>query len=528
MNPINDNISSGHHISYWLFSELLPLEFEQLRANSQTEVVIIGGGIAGLSVAYQLLKRGKQVVVIEDGHIGSGETGRTTAHLTNALDDRYYELEKLFGEEAIKLIAQSHTDAINFIEEVCKAENIDCGFERVKGYLFLHPNDEKDNLEKELEAATKAGLDVTMINYVPGMQKEKGPCLEFNHQAQFHPLRYLEGLCKAIIKMGGKIYTLTHAGEISEKGIRTDEGYWVEAQQVVVATNVPVNSKYVLPMKQFPYRTYVIGAKIKGGQIKPALWWDTGDHMVNPDTPPYHYVRIQKLDDQYDLLICGGEDHPTGLTAATDAVPEEHRYKLLEAWARERFEIDDVIYHWSGQVMEPLDGMAYIGKNPFDKDNVYIATGDSGNGLTHGTIAGILLSDLICGVQNPYEKIYAPSRIQLHSIGTFFKEFVTGFITYLKNKPDTDEFGINDIHTNEGKVIEWKKKKCGIYRDDEDLLHIVDAECTHLKCIINWNNDEKSWDCPCHGSRFTADGKVINGPANTDLNHYTEKMNFWL
>jgi glycine/D-amino acid oxidase-like deaminating enzyme/nitrite reductase/ring-hydroxylating ferredoxin subunit len=521
----NEHISSGHHVSYWLFSELVPLEFEQLRENFATDVVIVGGGIAGLTIAYRLLTAGKKVVVVEDGYIGSGESGRTSAHLTSALDDRYYHLEKLFGADALKLIAQSHADAIDSIEDIVRTENIDCNFERVSGYLFLHPSDTEESIHKEYEALSKTDLKVEMHASVPGIDNGQGPCIEFKDQAQFHPVKYLKGLCKAIQQKGGKIFTLTHAQDISEKGIVTGEGFRIDAQQVVVATNSPVNSRYILPMKQYSYRTYVIAATIRKDKLPKALWWDTGDHDTNPDLPPYHYVRLQELDDTFNLLICGGEDHATGLADAEQLV-EEERYQLLEAWARTHFNIKNVIYRWSGQIMEPIDSLAFIGRSPMDKSNIYIASGDSGNGLTHGTIAGMLISDLINGVDNKYEKIYSPSRITLGGIGSFFKEFVSGFVAYLKNKPDTDGVHVNDIARNEGKVIEWKKKKCGVYRDEEDLLHIVDAECSHLKCIIKWNNDEKSWDCPCHGSRFTPDGKVMNGPANKDLDHHVEPLTF--
>jgi glycine/D-amino acid oxidase-like deaminating enzyme/nitrite reductase/ring-hydroxylating ferredoxin subunit len=524
-DSVHNTISSGHHVSYWLFSELVPLDFEQLRENITTDVVIVGGGIAGLSIAYQLLKSGKRVALVEDGYIGSGESGRTSAHLTNALDDRYYTLEKIFGADDTKLIAQSHTDAIRFIEYTTKTENIDCEFERVSGYLFLHPSDEEKSLQKEYEATRKAGLDVHMHDEIPGMKKMKGPCIEFRNQAQFHPIKYLKGLCKAIQEKGGQIYTLTHAQEITEKGIVTSEGFRIDAQQIVVASNAPVNSRYILPLKQFPFRTYIIGAKIRKNKLPKALWWDTGDHEVNADIPPYHYVRTEQLDEHHDLLICGGEDHATGLADA-DNTPEEERYKLLESWMKTNFNVDEIIYRWSGQVMEPIDSLAYIGKSPMDKDNIFIATGDSGNGLTHGTIAGMLIADLINGNHNPYEHLYSPSRINMHGIQSFIKEFVPGFVSYLKHKPGNDEFKIHEIAKSEGKVVEWEGKKCGVYRDKEDFLHIVDAECSHLKCIIKWNNDEKSWDCPCHGSRFTPEGKVMNGPANKDLEHHIEKLKF--
>lgn len=513
-------LTSGNNISYWLDS-VPAISYEPLKSNKVTDVVIVGGGISGLTTAYCLLKSGKKVIVVEDGNIASGETGRTTAHLTSALDDRYYELERVYGEKRTKLIADSHKAAINFIEKTILDLKIECDFERLFGYLFLHPSDERASLTKELEAAKKAGLEVEEVPYLPGI-KEQGQALRFSAQAQFHPLKYIKGLCEAIINLGGHIFTSTHAAKINHEGIVTADGFKVDAKHVVVATNSPVNNKFVMHLKQYPHRTYVIGAKIKKGSLPKALWWDTGDFAANKEIPPYHYVRTQALDDTHDLLICGGEDHPTGI-AEHEKINEEDRYSLLEYWAKKYFPIEDVIYQWSGQVLEPMDSLAYIGRNPIDKNNIYIATGDSGNGMTHGTIAGILLTDIINEKENAWEKLYSPSRFKIFSAGkTFFKELAGGTLAYIKNKShDSKPVEVGTILSNEGKIIEVDGEKFGAYRDEHGELHIIEAECSHLKCIIKWNNDEKSWDCPCHGSRFTHEGKVLNGPANTDLKYFS-------
>lgn len=520
----NGDVTAGTHSSYWVDSLEKPISFSPLKQNEDTQIVIIGGGIAGISIAYRLTQLNKKVILVEDGFIGSGETGRTTAHLVNALDDRYYNLEKLFSEEEAKLIAQSHTQGIDFIEKTIAKENIVCDFSRVNGYLFLHPSDKKDSLEKEYAACKRAGLDVAMQSEIPGMQDGKIKTLVFKNQAQFHPLKYLKGLCKAIIDRGGKIYTETHANEIDARGIVTDEGFKISAKHIIVATNSPVNNKYVMHLKQYAYRTYAIGVLIKKNSLPRALWWDTGDFNSNENIPPYHYVRTQNYNEQYDLLICGGEDHATGLASA-DVIPEENRYAMLEDWCSKNFTSGEVKFRWSGQVLEPMDSLAYIGRNPLDKDNVYIVTGDSGNGMTHGTIAGILIADLITQKENAWEKIYSPSRFKIIKAGNvFFKEIIGGFKAYLKDKPkDADEVKLSEIKSGEGKIIELDGKKYGAYADEENKLHLVNAECTHLKCIVKWNNDEKSWDCPCHGSRFTHEGKVLNGPANTDLFYFSEK-----
>jgi glycine/D-amino acid oxidase-like deaminating enzyme/nitrite reductase/ring-hydroxylating ferredoxin subunit len=522
-HPASEKFTAGTHVPFWVNS-VQPIYYQHLGLNKEVDVVIVGGGIAGVSVAYNLSMAGKKVALVEDGFIGSGETGRTTAHLVTALDDRYYHLEKLFGEENTKLIAESHVSAIDFIERAVQKEKIDCDFKRVNGYLFLHPTDKTEHLKEEYEACLRAGLDVEQSSVIMGNKHPKH-VIKFSNQGQFHSLKYLKGLCDAIVRNGGDIYTNTHAKEIDSNGITTNEGYKIKAKHVVIATNSPVNNKFIMHLKQIPVRTYVVAFKIKKGSLPYALWWDTGDFSMNEHIPPYHYARMQELDETHDLLIVGGEDHATGL-AEQEHKPEEHRYMFVEDWAKQHFEgLDEVVYKWSGQIMEPVDSLAYIGHNPRDASNVFIITGDSGNGMTHATIAGMLIKDLILGKENRWEKIYSPSRFKLKSANIFLKEFVGGFLHYMRHKPEVmKESGLQDIEPNEGGVIEFEGKKIGAYRTESGQLHFVDATCTHQGCTVKWNNDEKTWDCPCHGSRFSYDGKVMNGPANKPLEYYSEGL----
>ena len=515
------DFTSGKNISNWIDS-VSPIVFKPLTENLDTDIVIIGGGIAGLSIAYCLTQAGKKVILIEDGFIGSGETGRTTAHIVTALDNRYYILENIFGEADTKLIAESHKAAIDFIENTVKKEKINCEFERLNGYLFLDPSDEKESLKKELEAASKAGIKVGEMDRVPGLLSDEGRCLCFSDQAQFHPMKYLKGLTYAIEQKGGKIFTESHASIINHNGITTKDGHTISANHVVVATNSPVNDKYAVNLKQTAFRTYVIGALIKKGSLAKALWWDTGNKNSNPIFPPYHYVRLEAYNEDNDLLISGGEDHQTG-NENLSSNAEEKIYAVLEDWTRKHFPIGEIKYRWSGQVMEPMDSLAYIGRNPLDRDNVYIVTGDSGNGMTHCTIAGMLITDLITGKKNKWEKIYSPSRFTLKLSNHFFKEAMYTLMNFLKRSPDhIDSVKLSAIKIGEGKIVDIEENRYGIFRDDENLLHIVSAKCTHLGCTITWNKDEQTWDCPCHGSRFTYKGKVINGPSNLDLPSYSE------
>ena len=512
----NGTITSGENLSYWFSSAIKPLAFEKLNKNIETDILVIGGGIAGLTTAYCLAKEGRKVILVEDGFIGSGETGRTTAHITCALDDRYYELEKTFNEHTAQVIATSHMAAIEWIANTVKNHKIKCHFKRVNGYLFLHPSETKEILEKEYEATKRAGLSTELLNSVPSIATEnRKSCIKFSDQAQFHILLYLKGLANAFIKLGGEIYTQTKAGNITTEGATAND-FKVKANHIVVATNTPINDWVMMHTKQWPYRTYVIAAKVPKGKLPYALWWDTGDPDSKWIVKPYHYVRLEELDEQYDILIAGGEDHRTG-QADDENIKEEDRYAKLEKWTKKHFPaIETVEFRWSGQVMEPIDSVAYIGKNP-GEDNIYIITGDSGNGMTHGTLGGMIITDIITGKENPWTKVYDPSRITLkttadylHEVGNMIAQF-GDWITpeHIKN--------LDDLKPGEGGIISFGLKKIAAYRDQQNNLHSFSAVCPHFGGILQWNGDEKTFDCPMHGSRFTNEGKVINGPAISDL-----------
>jgi glycine/D-amino acid oxidase-like deaminating enzyme/nitrite reductase/ring-hydroxylating ferredoxin subunit len=482
----------------------------KLSENTSADVCIVGAGISGMTTAYLLAREGKSVVVLDDGPIAGGETSRTTAHIVNALDDRYYDLERLHGERGVRLAAESHTAAIDRIEEIVREEGIDCDFQRVDGYLFVPPGDSTEQLGHELRAAHRAGLnEIEYVERVPVDFYDFGAALHFPRQAQFHILKYISGLVAAFKKMGGRIYTETHAEKIEggdEAHVETADGFVVSADALVVATNSPVNDRVVIHTKQAPYRTYVIGARIPRGSIPKMLFWDTLD--------PYHYVRLQSVEGDaggagYDVLIVGGEDHKTG-----QADDYDERFRRLEEWTRERFPMTEgVEFRWSGQVMEPVDGLGFIGRNPLDSDNVYIATGDSGNGMTHGTIAGLLITDLILGRENKWADLYDPGRISLRAGGEFAKENLNVAEQYADYLTGGEVESADDVAPGTGAILRRGLKKIAVYRDEQGTLAELSAVCTHLGCIVGWNEQEKTWDCPCHGSRFAPDGHVVNGPA---------------
>ncbi len=504
--------TSGRNISFWLDS-VEPIRFSPLVSDLQTDVVVVGAGLAGLSVAYNLIKAGRKVVVLEDGFVGSGETGRTTAHVTNVLDEGYPEIERLLGSDNCRRAAESHTAAISFIERVVVDEAIDCEFRRVDGILFLHPNDKPETLNQELATVSQYGIQAELLSHIPGISGESGPCLRFPGQAQFHPLRYLRGLAHAIVRRGGEIFTETRVDDIDKRGVVANT-FTVTADHIVVATNTPVNNMITMHTKQFPYRTYVVGALVPKGSIAPTLWWDTGYPKSQHVKEPYHYVRINPYDDRYDLLIAGGEDHKTG---QADNGGEATAYPMLEDWVRKHFpSAKEFVYRWSGQVMEPVDLLAFIGRNPGD-DNIYIATGDSGNGMTHATIAGMLITDLITGRPNDWAQLYDPARITLRATPTFLQEAGNMSVQYLDYFKHGDLIPVEKLKPGEGEVVNMNGKRVAIYRDESKELHAFSAICPHMGCILRWNQDEKSFDCPCHGSRFTCQGVVVNGPAKDDL-----------
>ena len=518
MRPsLNHPITSGNNLPFWFTEEIAPLEYTKLDRRISTEVLVIGGGISGLTTAYCLAKEGKQVVLIEDGILASGETGRTTAHITYALDDRYTEIEKTFDQETAKLAAESHNAAIEWIEKTVCQHDIDCHFKRIDGYLFLHPTDEKKTLLDEYEATKRAGLPTEMYKSVPFISDEDGKwCIRFPEQAQFHILIFMKGLAKAFTDAGGKIYTHTRAKNITKKGAEAN-GFTIASDHIVVATNTPVNDLVTMHTKQWPYRSYVIGAKVPKGALPYALWWDTGDMESPWIAEPYHYVRLEEFDEAFDMLIAGGEDHRTG-QADEENVKEEDRYARLENWTRKHFPaMGAIAYRWSGQVMEPLDCLAFIGKNPGD-ENVYIITGHSGNGITHGTIGGLLVTDLIMGRKNPWEKIYDPSRITLNKTVDFLHEAGNMIVQYGDWLTPQDIKTTTELKEGEGGVLSSGLKKMAVYRDGHNRLHTCSAICPHMGAILKWNPDEKTFDCPMHGSRFSAEGILLNGPASRDLN----------
>ena len=501
----------GRTVSIWM-SEEVP-QLPALSTGAHADVCVVGAGIAGVTTAYCLMQEGRSVILLDDSQPGRGMTERTTAHLSHAIDAGYVEIERLHGRSGARLAAESHTAAIDWIEKTANEAGIACEFLRVDGYLCAASPDDTQRIKDEWMAVLRAGLtEVEHIAEPAGPFSQNGPCLRFPHQAQFHPLKYLAGLVDALRKGGCRAFSGAHVTKVEsgkQARVETSQGCVVTADAVVVATNTPINNMVTIHTKQAAYLTYVIGASIPAETIEQAMWWDTQD--------PYHYVRTERRalpgGGEELLLIVGGEDHKAG--QADDA---ELRYGRLEAWARRHVPaMGAVIYRWSGQVMESVDGLAFIGRNPGDADNIYIATGDCGMGMTHGTIAGLLLTDLIMGRDSAWASLYSPSRQPVRAMGEFVRESLNVMAQYTDWVTKGDVEREEDIAHDQGAVLREGLTKIAAYRDADGALHTCSAVCPHLNCIVTWNRSEHTWDCPCHGSRFDPFGKVLNGPATSDL-----------
>lgn len=479
-----------------------------------SDVCVIGAGIAGLTTAYLLSQGGRQVAVIDHNvSPGGGETRYTTAHLSSAIDDRFTEVARVRGKDAARLAYESHAAAIDRIHAISQAEGIDCGFRRLEGHLFPAPGDEKV-IREEFQAAKDAGCRVELLPEVPVPSLGRGPCLRFANQGTFEPSRYMAGLWSACARRGVRFYGQTRARDATggkPAEVKTERGGTIRTNAVVVATNTPFYTRVSMHTKVQAYSTYAIAGPVPRGSVPDGLFWDTLD--------PYHYVRLISHRDQDDqdggteLLLVGGADHRTG----QDPDPGR-RWDDLEQWTRERFrQFGGVKYRWSGMVMETLDGLAYIGADPAGAENVYLATGDSGMGMTHGTIAGMLLSDLILRRPNPWAQLYDPKRLPVRSTGEYMTESANMAAQYTDWFTSGDVKSADEIRPGQGAVVRHGLTKVAVYRDEGGGLHACSAVCPHLGAIVRWNPAEQTWDCPAHGSRYTAVGEVFHGPAHTGL-----------
>ena len=481
----------------------------RLAGNVTYDVCVVGAGIAGLTTAYLLTREGKRVLVLDaKPHVASGETERTTAHLAWYLDDQFTHLASVRGDDTAKAAAASHRAAIDLIGEIARTEKIDCDYKRVEGCLFAGEKG-AELIDEEEKTMTRLGLPFTRSNLkLPGGQSVDS--LNFPDHGQFHPIKYLTGLAAAIRAGGGAILTETvvakiRGGELCQ--VTTTHGHVVSAEAVVTATNNPFEGGTHLHNKVAAYITYAFAAEVPKGSAAYGLYWDTED--------PYHYVRYQPgaAGENFDSIIVGGEDHKTG---QADDQPE--RWDRLKAWAKPRFpHLGQVRFHWSGEIFETPDGLALIGLAPWNGPNVFLISGDSGMGMTHGTLGARLIADLVMGRPNELASVYSPSRSMPGALRTMLGESLNMVSQFKDWFTGGDVKSADDIPPGHGAVVRSGLSKLAVYNDEHGKRTTLSAVCPHMGCIVRWNPGETTWDCPCHGSRFSATGTCLHGPSTVDM-----------
>lgn len=469
----------------------------------ETEVLIVGGGITGLTAALLLASEGRRVVLVEARRLGDGVSCRSTTHLTQAIDTRYFQIESDFGKEGAGLVAQSNRVAIEKVATIASEYAPDCGFVRRPGILFTERQDHVEMLDRELTAARRAGIGVERLARAPLPFENRGGVL-FPNQAQMHVMRYLAGVASAAEEAGAKIHEGSRVLAIDDGApcrVHLENGTTVRARHVFVATHAPLNRVF-LQTKIAAYRSYVLA--IPGVKLEPGLFWDTVD--------PYHYFSSYAVDG-IDWLVVGGADHRTGTT--TDTISP---FTELGDWTRERLAAAVAGYRWSAQVEEPVDGLPFIGRNSADT-NVFVATGFSGNGTTFGTIAAMMMADHVAGRTSPWAELYRATRVKpAASAGTYLKENIEFPIHLIGDYLQPPEAkSLDEIAPGEGKTVRVKGHRLAVYREPDGKLHAVSSVCTHLGCLVAFNPSARSWDCPCHGSRFSVDGEILDGPATRAL-----------
>jgi len=494
---------------YWSTSTPFP-QFAKLAGDAEADVVVVGGGITGLTAAYLLTKAGRRVLLLERGRCAATDTGHTSAHLTMVTDTRLGELVKGFGRTHAQAVWDAGLAAIATIDDIVRDHDLDAGFGWVDGYLHApsaaDAAEASDDLRAEAKLAGELGFDAEYLDSIPLVGR---PGVRFPDQARIHPRQYLAGLAKALVALGGRFHEHSEADEFCDepRAVKAN-GHTVRCEDVVIATHNPLVGlagmvgATLFQTKLALYTSYVIAGRVASGVVPDALWWDTAD--------PYQFLRVEPQRD-HDVVIFGGEDHKTGQQEDTEAC-----YRRLAERLRSIVPGVEVTHRWSGQVIETPDGLPYIGQSV---DHQYSATGYAGNGLTFGTLAGVMISDAILGRSNPWTELFDPGRKALtHGLWDYLKENVDYPYYLIRDRfAGTEAKSLRAVRRGQGKVIDRNGKKVAAYRDAAGTVTLRSAICTHMGCTVAWNVAERTWDCPCHGSRFKPGGEVISGPAEAPL-----------
>lgn len=501
---------------YWETSATFPTS-AKLAADLETDVVVVGAGVTGLTTAYLLAKSGRRVVVLERGRCAMVDTGHTSAHLTMVTDSRLSELVKRFGKHHAQAVWDAGLAAIATIDGVVRENGIDAGFEWVDGYLHAPPRDERmgdakeeaESLLEDARLARELGFDTAYVEAAPLFDL---PGIRFPGQARIHVRRYLAGVAKAFVALGGRIFEHSAAEDFcDEPRSLTAGGHTVRFEDVVLATHNPLvglsgfTGATLFQTKLALYTSYVVAGRMPSGAVPDALWWDTRS--------AYGYLRVEPHRD-FDVVIFGGEDHKTGQEEDTAGA-----YRRLEERLTAICPQVELTHRWSGQVIETPDGLPYIGKMGQSAEHQYAATGFAGNGITFGTLSGMMISEAILGRSNPWRELFDPGRNALtHGLWDYVKENVDYPYYMIRDRfAGPDAQSLRTVKRGQGAILERQGKKVAAYRDPAGKATLCSAICTHMGCTVAWNSAERTWDCPCHGSRFQPTGAVISGPAEAPL-----------
>ncbi len=495
--------------SYWMASTHQP-EYPVLDEDIKVDIAIIGGGIAGISTAYFLYKHGVNAVILEADQILQGTTGHTTAKITSQHELIYSKIKSQMGEEFAKQYAEANESAIGMIEKISSENNIECDFVPQSAYAYTQDNKYVEKIYDEVKTTSALGIKAEYVDEIPFSIPIKA-AIRFDNQAQFHPRKFLIPLVKKIADNGIQIYEQTRVVDIEENDnyvLITNKGNKVTANKVIIASHYPCYNKHGLYSSRiYPERSYVVAIKAKERY--------PGGMYISLEEPA-RSLRSQ-ISEQGELILVGGNHHKTG--QGKDTVLH---YEALIDFANQIFTVEDIAYRWSTQDCMTLDDLPYVGHFTSKTPNMYIATGFGKWGMTNSIASAMILSDLIVKGNSPWQDVYSPSRQTIAASAKNFvvenfnvaKELIGGKISSLPIH--------EDIKPGEGKIIEANGQKAGAYRDEEGILHVVDTTCTHMGCELSWNSAEKTWDCPCHGSRFTYEGNVVEGPANRPLSVHND------
>ena len=489
-------------------SNTSPQSYPSLTEDITVDVAIVGGGITGLSAANLLAKAGKKVAVLEALQVGKGTTGSSTGNLYAPVGERLFTIESKHSADTMRAVALSRTAALEQIEDWINEYKIDCEFKRVPWYLFTtsETKDQDQQIGKEFDAATKAGLFVTNAAPSNFPYKNLSSITTVAHQAQYNPLKYAQGLAAATASGNCRIFENTKVTQVEDGSpcrVHTTGGK-VTAEHVIMATHSP-KGIYAVQTAMTPNREYAMAVKLRGSLPEGGIYWHVHQKQMY-SVRPYS-------NEKGNFLIVLGQPHKVGHKEHS-----EESFKEVEEYARTHFDVESVEYTWAAQNYKPADNLPYIGTSILES-NTYIATGFEADGLVYGTLAAIIISDSISGRKSQWADIYDPKRFTPIASGADLikdnvdvaKHLLKDYLFY------NNEDSLRSVKNGEGKTLKLNDEHVAVHRDEEGKLHIVSAICTHMGCVVHWNNGEKSWDCPCHGSRFSVDGKVLEGPAYNDL-----------